>query len=314
MTHVSNTRTVTRLAGLACALALASACSSTNNSASPSAAGSPFAPGGTAAKPPAQTSGTTVSFSGFDASTLTVTVNTNTTSSVGQPYVDQGKIQLQILVDSLGQPVPLGTVGASYVRFDTAPGGGMNPVNGLTAYSVDLDNLDALTGGVVHNAKCGDHIAFRAHYVTGGGQTHVDGHESAETPYTIVCAVVCTLGQGYWKTGYPGAWPLSAVNNGLTLGSASYTAAELESIFNTPVAGNGLISLAHQLIAAKLNVAHGADASAVASAIAAADALIGSLIVPPAGGGSLAPGATSALVQALDNYNSGLTGPGACTP
>jgi hypothetical protein len=80
------------------------------------------------------------------------------------------------------------------------------------------------------------------------------------------------------------------------------------------VAGNGLISLAHQLIAAKLNVARGADGSTIASAIAAADALIGSLVVPPAGGGSLAPGTTSALVQTLDNYNSGLTGPGACTP
>jgi hypothetical protein len=314
MTQLLNRRaTFTRLAGLACALVFASACSSTNsNSASPSAAASPFAPGATAGKPPAQTNGTTVGFSGFDATTLTVTVSTNTASSVGQPYIDEGRIQLQILVDSLGQPVPLGTVGASYVRFDPAAGGGMHPVNGLTAYSVDLDNLDALTGGAVHNAKCGDSIAIRAHYVTGGGQTHVDEHMSGETRFSIVCASVCTRGQGFWQNHFPGDWPASVASGGLTLGSVNYSAAQLESIFGAPVAGNGLISLAHQLIAAKLNVARGADGSVVASSIAAADALIGSLVVPPVGGGSLAPSATSALVQALDNYNSGLTGPPAC--
>jgi hypothetical protein len=126
--------------------------------------------------------------------------------------------------------------------------------------------------------------------------------------------MVCTLGQGYWKNHFPGDWPASVASSGLTLGSVSYSATQLESIFGTAVAGNGLISLAHQLIAAKLNVAHGADPSAVAGAIAAADALIGSLVVPPVGSGSLAPAATSALVQALDNYNSGVTGPGACAP
>jgi len=59
-----------------------------------------------------------------------------------------------------------------------------------------------------------------------------------------------------------------------------------------------------------LNVATGA--SGAPSAIASADAMIGSLVVPPVGGGSLAPATTSPLVQALDDYNSGVTGPGAC--
>src|SRR5206468_2504671 len=70
--------------------------------------------------------------------------------------------------------------------------------------------------------------------------------------------------------------------------------------------------LAHQLIAAKLNVAQGASPTAVASAIASADALIGALVVPPIGSGFLKPSATSALTDALDAYNSGTTGPGHC--
>ena len=129
------------------------------------------------------------------------------------------------------------------------------------------------------------------------------------------CATSCTYTQGYWKTHGPtptgnneNEWPVT----GLDLGSVSYTDAELQLIFDTAPGGNGLISLAHQLIAAKLNVVNGADDTDVAAAITAADALIGSLVVPPIGSGSLAPGATSALTGELDDYNTGVTGPGHC--
>ena len=118
----------------------------------------------------------------------------------------------------------------------------------------------------------------------------------------------CTFTIGFWKTHYPDAWPVSS----LTLGSVTYTAAQLEDIFNTPPAGNGLIILAHQLIGAKLNIAAGADPSAIAQAIADADALIDGLVVPPVGSGVLAPADTDALTTALDDYNNGVTGPGHC--
>lgn len=118
----------------------------------------------------------------------------------------------------------------------------------------------------------------------------------------------CTYTQGFWKT-HPEAWPVA----NLTLGTVNYTAAQLMLIFNQPAAGNGLISLSHQLIAAKLNIAQGATpTAAVTAAIAAADAMIGALVVPPIGGGSLAPGATSGLTSTLDDFNQGITGPGHC--
>jgi hypothetical protein len=123
----------------------------------------------------------------------------------------------------------------------------------------------------------------------------------------------CTYTQGYWKThgpiptgGNSNEWPVTS----LTLGSINYTDLQLQAIFDTPAAGNGLIALAHQLIAAKLNVAKGADGSSIAGAIAAADALIGSLIVPPIGGGFLANSATSSLTNTLASYNEGAIGPG----
>ena len=141
---------------------------------------------------------------------------------------------------------------------------------------------------------------------------HINNSGFITVGFTVLpCSTGCTLTQGYWKTHYP-SWPLSVINGGMTLGSVHYTAAQLESILNTSPVGNGLISLAHQLIAAKLNIANGADGSAVTSTIAAADALIGSLVVPPAGSGFLAPATTSALTSALDDYNNGVTGPGHC--
>ncbi len=82
-----------------------------------------------------------------------------------------------------------------------------------------------------------------------------------------------------------------------------------------PVQGNGLISLSHQLIAAKLAAAAGATVPAsIATAIADADALIGGLIVPPVGGGSLSTGSTGSLNSTLETYNRGETpgGPPHC--
>jgi hypothetical protein len=117
----------------------------------------------------------------------------------------------------------------------------------------------------------------------------------------------CTLTQGYWKN-HPEAWPVTS----LMLGSESYTQEELLQILKTPVRGNGLISLAHQLIAAKLNIANEASDCDVSEAVSDADALIGSLVVPPIGSGSLAPSDTSGLTGQLDEYNNGGTGPGHC--
>jgi len=76
--------------------------------------------------------------------------------------------------------------------------------------------------------------------------------------------------------------------------------------------GNGLIILAHQLIAAKLNIAHGADPADAAQAIADADAMTGSLAIPPIGSGYLPPTQISNLTETVIEYNEGTIGPGHC--
>ena len=110
----------------------------------------------------------------------------------------------------------------------------------------------------------------------------------------------CVRGQGFWKN-HPDQWPVTE----LQLGNVTYTQEQLLSILHQPVRGNGLVLLAHQLIAAKLNVANGADASCIQQTIADADALIGNLVVPPVGDGYLRPRDVSDLASTLGEYNEG---------
>jgi hypothetical protein len=119
----------------------------------------------------------------------------------------------------------------------------------------------------------------------------------------------CTYTQGYWKN-HPEKWPVSALT--LTLGTITYSQADLLTILGTPAAGNGLVSLAHQLIATKLNIAFGATSAPIQSSVNAADALIGNNLVPTIGGGFLSPSSTSSLINTLDHYNNGLLGPPHC--
>ena len=79
----------------------------------------------------------------------------------------------------------------------------------------------------------------------------------------------CPLGQGFWKN-HPGAWPVTS----LTLGRQTYTRSELLTILKTPIRGDASLILAHQLIAAKLNLANGSSPSPISTTIAAADLLL----------------------------------------
>ena len=110
----------------------------------------------------------------------------------------------------------------------------------------------------------------------------------------------CVHSQGYWKE-HGSRWPVSS----LKLGTIIYTKTQLLAIMNQPARGNGLVSLSHQLIAAKLNVLSGAVPGAtITNAIATADAMIGSRIIPSIGAGYIAPSVTSNLNDVLESFNS----------
>jgi hypothetical protein len=206
-----------------------------------------------------------------------------------------------------------GVPGAS--SYNLAPNG----CSDVTLGDVLYDNVGASSTCANTPLQCSSDYVFRAF-----AHNTPSGNPKSDFSSTITCSTLtcvssggCTFTQGYWKFHGPAGcvtgnnfnqWPVTT----LTLGSVSYTDLEMCSIFNTPSGGNGLISLAHNLMAAKLNIANGADGSSVAGAIAAADALIGGLVIPPVGAGSLPFSATSALTSTLISFNEGTIGPGHC--
>lgn len=77
---------------------------------------------------------------------------------------------------------------------------------------------------------------------------------------------VGTLTRGYWVN-HEENWPVST----LTLGGDSYTKEELLNILRRPTRGDKSYAMAAQLIATKLNLASGTDASCIGSDVVAAD-------------------------------------------
>lgn len=219
----------------------------------------------------------------------------NTFNSHGQVWPEEVTID-EGTASFTGTPT-LNTFGM-YTTFQLGPN---------ESITVEVGDLFQETGvtGTTEELEYGKRYNFTAfaNSASGGAASSLSSTVSGYTTQNQNC----TYTQGYWKN-HEEVWPVA----GLTLGSVFYTKAQLLDILHQSVQGNGLVSLAHQLIAAKLNVANGADPTAASATITAADAQIGGLIIPPVGSGYIHPSQTSSKTQVLDNYNNGIIGPGHC--
>lgn len=166
-------------------------------------------------------------------------------------------------------------------------------------------------------AQCGDFTVTNvADFIT--NDTETTGTSDWVINVNIPCSGGCTLTQGYWKTHsqmgpapYDDAWLLIGPAGASTpfFGSGrSY-----HQVLWTPPAGNAYYVLAHQYIAAKLNILNGAATTpAVTAAIAGAETFFQTK--DPATTLTRAQrNALLALATTLDGYNNGLTGPGHCS-
>jgi hypothetical protein len=196
--------------------------------------------------------------------------------------------------------VPTFNIEGSSSSYALVPGAGIEVELGqlFDETGVASDYIDEMDPGTQYVVR------VRA---LGGGGTSTSINTTTMVVQSGIAAQNCTYTLGYWKT-HPGAWPVLS----LQLGNVVYNQADLLAILNQPAGGNGLLILAHQLIAAKLNIANGADPSAASATIAAADAQIGNLICPPIGGDSLPPASVNSKSNLLDDYNNGIIGPGHC--
>jgi hypothetical protein len=116
---------------------------------------------------------------------------------------------------------------------------------------------------------------------------------------------VGTRTQGYWKN-HPNAWPAPYASS-IPIGGVTYSKSAAISLMQAATKGDKTYTMFQQLVAAKLNVAKGAESSCIASTIAAADAWMASH--PVGSGVSASSSAWSVggpLHDRLDDYNNGL--------
>lgn len=142
------------------------------------------------------------------------------------------------------------------------------------------------------------------------------GSASATVKITVPCAVGCTLTQGYWKTHssygpapYDDNWAKIGENTSFFRSGKSWY-----QVFWTAPAGNVYYNLAHQYMAARLNILNGADPAEVSAALAQATTLFETYT--PAQVAGLKGNAKltwTSLASLLDQYNNGYIGPGHCS-
>jgi hypothetical protein len=195
-------------------------------------------------------------------------------------------------------------------------------VTNFCATSNASGGLVTLTGGTYSRyigpyAACGDYTVSNTATLTTKTTSTTDT-DTVEIAVHVPCTG-CTLTQGYWKTHsdqgpapYDDAWKnLGALEESTLFFNSGMT---WLGVFKTPVRGNVFFQLADQYMAAKLNILNGASGTtAVNAAITGAETLFGSLgtgvtTIPMA---QRAQASTWATL--LDNYNTGLTGPGHCS-
>lgn len=221
-------------------------------------------------------------------------------------------------------------------RWELLPG----ECEDITIGDIEFDETGVSGSGCgLDPLKCGTYYVFRWFAHAGRGMGRSDWGGDLTTCHTLDCPVEgrCTYTQGYWKNhggpaGCDGSpvnspdpvWPASIISGGMNLGTVHYTADELCTILNTAGGNKGLIKLAHQLIAANLNLANNAvGCPALTAAIVSANSAIGSVNLitliagdcsgppsgRPAGCGSGVPDANTDLT----NFNEGVLG-GLCGP
>lgn len=197
---------------------------------------------------------------------------------------------------------------AAWTQLQADPGGAMMFIPGCDLNADGVCNVADQQLLAAANGKCVGQPGYIARLdFEGSGCITAQDVATVQSSFSGYSSG-CTRSMGYWKN-HITAWPVIS----LELGGIQYAQSELLAILKLPVRGNGIVSLAHQLIAAKLNILAGA--SPVAAPIGSSDAAVqaSSGRLPPLGNAFLSPSVVSNGVNRLTQYNEGLLGPPACS-
>jgi hypothetical protein len=203
--------------------------------------------------------------------------------------------------------------------FNCTPASGTWQLTGSQTIEYDVNFNDA-------SATCDWRFtaANAATLTEGGGQTRTSG--ASVDIVTRACPTGCTLTIGYWKThaGFTGRnadrmtqylpqWlgtPAGLRSIQVTTATQGVGVLSMD-IYGSP--SNGITKLYAQMLAARLNIARGADGSAVSAAMTAANAFLAARGHTDWTGLSKAQkDQVLGWMSAFDAYNNGVTGPGHC--
>ena len=162
-------------------------------------------------------------------------------------------------------------------------------------------NCQIVVAGYSWPIETGNSDIALARYLSSGNGCNVEPPSGTTCPRT----------HGYWRT-HPEDWPVDS----MVLGTQTYIKPELMSLLSISSQTDASITVARQLIAAKLNIANGSDPAPIAATIANADALLatfsGKLAYKVKASSTTGQQMTAASVQ-LTAYNQGEMTP-SCTP
>jgi hypothetical protein len=258
-------------------------------------------------------------------STIALTV---TAGASGAPAGFSIQWMTKAQFDALNDVWPADTTAFCKASFSGVPYGakntqqaGTNSYNlgsygSVTVYIGDLlnDELNQqlglstdCTGGLI----CGTQYVFRAF-----AHANSTKNRSAFSFLTDPCATTAACGTcnhfgfGQYKhlgnqvAGGVANWPgYVDATTSLTIGGTSYTYAQCLAILNQSPNGNGLVILAHQLIAAELNNI----GSTCPIDVTAADAPFTGKVIPPIGTDTATPASVAGLVATLHGQNENCT-------
>lgn len=221
----------------------------------------------------------------YDGTTLTITSTpqfTTFTAGGTQEFVSGASLQITASIDAAGTLsggsfTMSGTVtdSASSVLYNGVLLSGTVADYGISKISATVTLADFVLNptagsmlGLLNAAQGGaivtlENATFNGSFATAFSST---GAKGAIGPIPAPQPSPGTATLGYWKN-HPNAWPLL----NLTVGGVNYTQAQALSILKTPPRGDKTISMAQQLIPAKLNVALGNVSSCIDDTIVAAD-------------------------------------------
>jgi hypothetical protein len=243
---------------------------------------------------------------------------TNTVTATTSGLVPGGSASTSVVFSS----EPTNEIDECATINDTNPNG----PNGWTVCSGDVPTTTTYTVNFGKNdsadvkLECGLNTHTNTSTLT-TNDTNTSTTSSWTINATVECTNGCTLTQGYWKTHnkeFKGGAPADPTWNLITPSAENSpffttTSTWFQIFWMPPSGGNAYLQLAHQYMAAKLNILKGASApSIVTNAISWAESFFpGKTPSTP-----LSPALKSQAryyASILASYNEGLIGPGHCS-